>query len=1500
MKKNLYLIVCCLFVFASAKAQYITISDPVFQSYLQSKFPSCFNASGQMDTSSSVVLNADSIKLGGMTSLTYITEIKYFKNLKYLNLSGISTNNNGNWYATTIFSANYLSFPNTIQYLDLSNNVINMWYGYNDPYPSNDKESAYLDIFKKFPDSLKTLKCNNVTFYENYIPGTYTYSCGNNNFPALSSKLEHLEYSFINISGFHCGINSGSSTTQNSSWQFNSIKLPSTLKYLKATQLPEPDIYTSVLPDSVLPSSLKTLICIDCNSANLSKQFSKPTLLQLDTLIIPNSRGFIKYLPNSVKYIDMHETSFSQYLYAGNNHLDTLPYTLDSLQYLDIGFNYNTKLKINAKNLKTLKIDNNNFLTDFTLVNDSLKSFKVNNLIITNMNIVATGIDSLILSNGGALYAIIQANKLVNTNISNWGVRNLTLSANSLKKFTVGNYTFLNTLKLYGSSLDTLNIYNNPQLINLVAPYDTVKSLSIYSNDLLASLSFTSNSLKNTNIYSNQSLSNINITSSSLTDLNVYNNQNLASMNINASVLPSFTNYYNPSLAALNLKCNSMHKFSVNSLPSLNTLSVYSSSLDTLNINTNPKLVNLTIPYDTLKSLSIYGNTLLPSLSFASNSLTDLNVTYNESLANINVIGNTLNNFKLTNNWNLLKASLLSNSIINFSPTYNDLLDTLNVSSVSLKYLNCSNNLLRYLSPNCPVLDTLICETNWINTITSLPNSIRYLTCQSNKLTALPNVPTSLNYFNCNNNLFATMPALPNGIQYVDCSNMGINPATNTKLNTITNLPNSLQYIDCSNNSLVYLPPMSTAATKILCSGNLLHALPALPNTLKYLDCSNNYFLTTMPTLSNVLDTLDCSINNLTRLPSLPNSLKYLDCSKNAMTYLPELPDGLSYLHCWNNDFYCLPKLPSALSEFWVSTLHIACMPNTVNCAVTEVHDTYGTGYYNAVLNPAPPLCNPASNANQCKFKPVMEGTVYYDINSNGIKDANEYYSKNVKVQLSNGAYTFTDNSGHYELTADSLGDYTIKIIAPQYYAAMPDTFHYTFTQYNASVTELVALQPKQNIDSLNIKITPWQNCARPAGNLDYIINYENVGTTNLSPVVTFNYDSSLLTYVKSSNYFVTNSGNKLTLNINSFAVGQTGGFTASFVVKSTDTLGSKINANTAIVDGSSTAVDTVVSTVKSSFDPNDKQATPVLTPLQVALGKDINYTIRFQNTGTDTAFNIVLTDTLSNQLQHNTLQLVSSSNNCKATVKGNVAVFEFLNINLPDSNINSLKSHGFVNFKIKPINSLINGDVVPNFAAAYFDYNTPVNTNTAYTQINASGIVTPVKLISYDARLVNEKTVENSWQTENEVGCSHYNIQRSIDGSKFETIGKVLAGKNSYLFNDHQLPMTTDKLAIYYRLQMMDKNGSYAYSDIKKVRLNQLTNKLINVYPNPAKEFVTIEYPNAKQLLIIDYLGRTIKQINNPTEHQTINTKQFAKGFYAVQVIDKNGNVTTEKLIIE
>lgn len=139
------------------------------------------------------------------------------------------------------------------------------------------------------------------------------------------------------------------------------------------------------------------------------------------------------------------------------------------------------------------------------------------------------------------------------------------------------------------------------------------------------------------------------------------------------------------------------------------------------------------------------------------------------------------------------------------------------------------------------------------------------------------------------------------------------------------------------------------------------------------------------------------------------------------------------------------------------------------------------------------------------------------------------------------------------------------------------------------------------------------------------------------------------------------------------------------------------------------------------SFDPNDKQASPMgYGPLnKIGPNSLIQYTIRFQNTGTDTAFFINIYDTLSNKLDVSTLTLGTSSHSYDFQFippddSGRQVIrFRFDPIFLPDSGTNQAASNGFVNFNVRLNASLQIGTTVENRAAIFFDYNDPIITNT-------------------------------------------------------------------------------------------------------------------------------------------------------------------------------------------
>ena len=141
----------------------------------------------------------------------------------------------------------------------------------------------------------------------------------------------------------------------------------------------------------------------------------------------------------------------------------------------------------------------------------------------------------------------------------------------------------------------------------------------------------------------------------------------------------------------------------------------------------------------------------------------------------------------------------------------------------------------------------------------------------------------------------------------------------------------------------------------------------------------------------------------------------------------------------------------------------------------------------------------------------------------------------------------------------------------------------------------------------------------------------------------------------------------------------------------------------------------------QGSYDPNDKQGFPTGYGANhyIRPGTEIEYLIRFQNTGTDTAFNVYILDTLSSWLDPAGIQPGASSHNYRFELRGEgTLLFEFRDIMLPDSNVNEPASNGFVKFRIRPRADVPLETDIFNKAAIYFDFNEPIITNTTQHRI--------------------------------------------------------------------------------------------------------------------------------------------------------------------------------------
>ena len=147
-----------------------------------------------------------------------------------------------------------------------------------------------------------------------------------------------------------------------------------------------------------------------------------------------------------------------------------------------------------------------------------------------------------------------------------------------------------------------------------------------------------------------------------------------------------------------------------------------------------------------------------------------------------------------------------------------------------------------------------------------------------------------------------------------------------------------------------------------------------------------------------------------------------------------------------------------------------------------------------------------------------------------------------------------------------------------------------------------------------------------------------------------------------------------------------------------------------------------------NAYDPNDKTVAPKgigpngLITLDQSL---LTYTVRFQNTGNAPAFNVVVVDTLSDNLDITTLNITEVSHNYQLEVVDNkILKWKFYNIMLPDSSTNFAGSIGYFIYQLRMKNGLQIGDQIKNKAYIYFDYNPAIITNeTVNTIYQPSGV---------------------------------------------------------------------------------------------------------------------------------------------------------------------------------
>lgn len=315
--------------------------------------------------------------------------------------------------------------------------------------------------------------------------------------------------------------------------------------------------------------------------------------------------------------------------------------------------------------------------------------------------------------------------------------------------------------------------------------------------------------------------------------------------------------------------------------------------------------------------------------------------------------------------------------------------------------------------------------------------------------------------------------------------------------------------------------------------------------------------------------------------------------------------------------------------------------------------------------------------------------------------------------------YIITDQTGAYSIALVN-GSYTVAQGDPALVQLCPATVPAPFTlNYNPEVLDLA----DSSTVPLDLGVQLGSTAMRPGFTGTYWAHVKNFSPQVSGPVTVTMVIDPALTYDGATPTPTDVTGNTITWQFAPFSAFQHMNFNVNVQVPAGTPLGSIVTSTINVQNGLSDADPTndTVSldrTVTGSYDPNDKTGYTDATrsSSQFFLNQDewIDYTIRFQNTGTDTAFTVVIRDTLDTDLNILSLDILGASHAFTPSFgTGRELIFTFDDINLPDSTTDLLGSQGYVSYRVKARSGLLPGDEITNSAGIYFDFNDPILTNT-------------------------------------------------------------------------------------------------------------------------------------------------------------------------------------------
>jgi hypothetical protein len=435
-----------------------------------------------------------------------------------------------------------------------------------------------------------------------------------------------------------------------------------------------------------------------------------------------------------------------------------------------------------------------------------------------------------------------------------------------------------------------------------------------------------------------------------------------------------------------------------------------------------------------------------------------------------------------------------------------------------------------------------------------------------------------------------------------------------------------------------------------------------------------------------------------------------------------------------------------------------------------------------------------------CSFIPggefyTIQGNSKLELSGNSC-DENSIDFPNLKFNITNGTISgniISNTSGDYSITVQE-GTHTITPVFENstYFNVTPSNVAVTFPSETSPFTQNFCITPNGVHPDVEVVIIPL-NASIPGFDVSYKLVYKNKGNTTVSGSISFTFMDNVMDFLEATPVPSMIEPTILNWNYTNLQPFETRYIYVTFNLNSPQETPALNDGDIlefiAIIDplsGDEMPSDNTSNLnqeVVNSYDPNDKTCLEGSVVSSELIGQYVHYVIRFENTGTFFAQNVVVKDEIDlSKFDLNSMVVLSASHQQWTRINDNKVEFIFENIQLPFPP--SEERHGYILFKIKLKENLTVGDTFSNFASIYFDYNFPIITEPATTSIEA--LSNPdfefsnfVKLypnpsnstITIESQIINLKSVEIF----NSLGqlvqaIPNENNQLNIDVSNFQT----------------------------------------------------------------------------------------------------------------------------------